>query len=293
MKNKKTINVLVLIIAILAFIATLTGIMSSYGNGERIFISVFGEEVTLYGKGIYQNDSVSVTAQGLAQDYVTLILGIGVLLFSLFQFNKGSLKGKLLLLGMLGFFLYTYISYTFLWTYNPMFLAYVAIMSSSLFAFVLTIMTIDINNLKENFNDKMPVKFLGSFQIFIGIAIALLWIGKIVPALLDQTVPVGLDHYTTLVIQAMDLGFIVPTAILSGTLLIKKSNYGYLLSSVVIIKGIALLSSISAMIFSQFMAGVNMNIVEIIMFPIFNIIVLICLIILLKNIKEVKKSTLS
>jgi hypothetical protein len=180
-------------------------------------------------------------------------------------------------------------SYSFLWTYNALFLAYVASMSCSLFAFILTILTIDINHLKDQFNAKMPLKFIGIFQIFIGFSVFMLWMGKIIPSLTNGIVPVGLDHYTTLVIQAMDLGFVVPTAILSGILLMKKNNFGYLLSSVVIIKGVSLLTSLSVMIINQALAGVKMGITEIIMFPLFNILTIICFIILLKNIKEKSK----
>jgi hypothetical protein len=286
MKNKKVINILVWTIVILVIAISLVGILTNYGDGEEKFISVFGQTITLYGKGVYHNDSVAVVAQGNAQDYISLILGIPLLLYSLWMFNKNTLKGKLLLTGTLGFFLYTYMSYSFLWTYNFMFLVYVGTMSSSLFAFILTILSIDINNLKSNFNEKMPLKLLGRFQIFLGVAVFMLWIGKIVPSLINGSVPVGLEHYTTLVIQAMDLGFVVPTAILSGILIMKKNNFGYLLSSIVIIKGVSLLTSLSAMIIFQILAGVNMSIVEIIMFPLFNILTIICFIILIKNVKE-------
>jgi hypothetical protein len=286
MKNRKAINILVWVLVILVTSISLVGIMTNYRNGEEKFISVFGQTITLYCKGIYHNDSIAVVAQGIAQDYISLILGIPLLLYSLWAFNKNTLKGKLLLTGTLGFFLYTYMSYSFLWTYNFMFLTYVAAMSSSLFAFVLTILSIDINNLKNHFNEKMPIRLLGRFQIFLGIAVFMLWMGKIIPSLISGDVPAGLDHYTTLVIQAMDLGFVVPTAILSGILLMKKNNYGYLLSSIVIIKGLSLLTSLSAMVISQILAGVNMNIVEIIMFPLFNIFTAICFIILIKNIKQ-------
>lgn len=286
MKNKKAINILVGIIGLLTLIVSLIGILSNYGNGEREFVSIFGEKITIYGKGIYQNDSIAVVAQGIAQDFVSLILGIPLLIYSLLLFNKGTLKGKLLLSGVLGFFLYTYTSYSFLWTYNQLFLGYVALMSCSLYAFIMTLLSIDSNHLKTHFNEKMPIKFLGRMQIFIGFAIFMLWIGKIAPTLSNGSAPVGLEHYTTLVIQAMDLGIIVPTAILSGLLLLKKNNFGYLLSSIVIIKGAALLSSLSAMIINQMLAGVKMGIAEIIMFPLFNLLMIYGLIVLIRNVKE-------
>jgi hypothetical protein len=286
MQNKKAINILVFILGILVIIISLVGILSNSGNGEEKFISVFGETITLYGKGIYHNDSIAVVSQGIAQDYVSLILGIPLLFYSLWVFNKESLKGKLLLTGTLGFFLYTYMSYSFLWTYNYLFLAYVAAMSCSLFSLMLTIMTIDINNIKDSFNEKLPVKLLGRFEVFLGFAVFMLWMGKIIPSLINGTAPVGLEHYTTLVIQAMDLGIVVPLSIMSGILLMKKNNYGYLLSSVVIIKGVSLLTSLSFMIISLLLSGVSVNIIEIVLFGSLNIFTIICFLILLKNMKK-------
>lgn len=117
----------------------------------------------------------------------------------------------------------------------------------------------------------------------------MLWLGKIAPSILEDKVPIGLEHYTTLIIQGMNLGIVVPTAILSGILLIKRKPLGYLLSSVIIIKGITMLTSISAMILNQVLNSVNMNIVEVLIFPFFNLISIISLAILLKNTNRKQK----
>lgn len=171
------------------------------------------------------------------------------------------------------------------WKY-PLFILYVILMSAGFFAFILSITSIDMNNIKAAFSEKLPVKFLGGFQIFFAVAIGMLWLKRILPTIADGSTPEGLDHYTTLVIQGMDLGFIVPVAFLSGLLLLKKENLGYLLSSVVIIKGFTLGAAISAMIINQFLAGVAMSAIEVVVFPLFSLLILICLIILLKNCKE-------
>lgn len=288
MKYKKIISILVIFIAILSLITSLVGVFSHGGSGSYEIKSLYGETVKIYGKGLYQHDSITAVAQGIAQDVVTMILGIPLLILSLYFYRKELLKGRLLLTGTLGYFLYTYISYTFLWMYNPLFLVYVMLMSLSFFAFTLSMMSFDIENLKLSFSEKLPVRFLGGFQIFIAASIGILWIGRIIPTLIKNSIPVGLEHYTTLVIQGMDLGFIVPVAILSGILLIKRKPFGYLLSSVIIIKGITMLTSISAMIIFQFYTGVKMNVVEMSIFPIFNLITVYCLILILKNIHEEK-----
>jgi len=284
MKYKRTISVLIGCIIILSVFASLVGIFSNAGSGVRQIESFRGETIKIYGKGLYGNDSVAVAAQGIAQDIITVALGVPLLIVSLYLALKDSLRGRLLLTGTLGYFLYTYISYVFLWMYNPMFIVYVMLMSASFFAFTLLMMSFDIKNLSSAFNKKLPVKFLGGFQIFFAAALWLLWMGKIIPTITNGTVPVGLEHYTTLVIQGLDLGFIVPIALLSGVLLIKRKPFGYLLSSVIIMKGFTMGAALTAMIISQYIAGVSMGIIEIIMFPMFSLVIFYCIILLLKNI---------
>lgn len=98
MKFGKGISILVLLIAALALIATAFGIFSKEGPGQFYFTSIYGQTITIYGKGIYGNNSVTAALQAIPQDIVTLVLGIPLLLFSFF------IKGKLLLSGTLGYF---------------------------------------------------------------------------------------------------------------------------------------------------------------------------------------------
>lgn len=286
MKYKKSISILVCLIVALSAIVCLAGLFSGSGAGGYEFQSINNETVKIFGDGLYKLDSVSVAAQGKASDFITLILAIPILLISLVSSNKGSFRARLLLSGTLGYFLYTYMSYTFLWMYNPLFIVYVALMSASLFAFVLSLMSFDIQAIPSRFSDKLPVKFLASFQFLVAFAIGMLWLGKIAPSILKGAVPAGLEHYTTLVIQGMDLGFVVPAAIVSGILLIRKNSFGYLLSSVIIFKGITMLASISAMIINMALSGVDINIIEVIVFSIFDLLAIVCLVILISNINS-------
>jgi len=286
MKHKKTISLLVGCIVVLSVFAALVGIFSDAGPGAYEIESFRGETIKIFGKGLYRYDSVSIAAQGIAQDIVTIALGVPLLVISLILALRGSLKGRLLLTGTLGYFLYTYVSYVFLWMYNPMFIVYVMLMSASFFSFVLCIMSFDINNLGSAFGRKLPVRFLGGFQIFFAIALFLLWMKKIIPTITNGTVPEGLEHYTTLVIQGLDLGFLVPIALLSGLMIIKRKPLGYLLSSVIIMKGFTMGAALTAMIIGQYLAGVSMSIVEIIMFPVISLVICYCLVLLLKNINS-------
>lgn len=286
MKNRKIISILVILIGVLSLLSCILGLMNQDNTQTRDFLSITGETVKIYGSGLYKNDSLSVVAQGQASDFVTLFLAIPLLIFSLIKALKQSFKGSLLLIGTLAYFFYTYVSYTFLWTYNNLFIVYVALMSMSLFALILSIQTIDLNKLPSKFSNKLPVELLSAYQFFIAVMIGMLWIGKIITSLLTNTPPIGLEHYTTLVIQAMDLGFVVPLAFLSGYLLLKKKPYGYLLTSIIVLKGISMLTSITAMILNMMISGIEVSIIELSLFTTLDLLGGLMLVLFLREIKE-------
>ena len=60
----------------------------------------------------------------------------------------------------------------------------------------------------------------------------------ITPALKQGIFPKMLEQYSTLTIQVLDLGFVIPTTILASILLIKRKPFRYLLTSVMIVNQI-------------------------------------------------------
>ena len=280
MRTKTIINILVFCIIILAVIASAYGFFSNNTIHEnKVIQTVHEETVTLHGKGLYSNESVSMAAQARAQDSITLFVGIPLLIVSLWLSNKNSIKGKLLLTGTLGYFLYTYVSYSFLVSYNMFFLMYVTLMSLSFFAFIINFTAPELKDLNSRFTRKFPKKYIGLFTIVVGLFVCLLWLGMLVPSI--KKAPALLEQYTTFVIQALDLGFVVPAAILSGILLIKNKSLGYLLASTIIIKGATLLLALVMMIIFMIMSGIDVPLIQIIVFPLCALLCIINLFILL------------
>ena len=287
MKNQKSISFLAVLISLLSFAATTYALVSHQGKGPYKYKSIFSENVDIYGRGLYQHDSVSMAAQALAQDYVTLFLAIPLLIISLVLTTKGLVKGKLLLTGTLGYFLYTYASYSFLSMYNSMFLVYVIIMSASFFAFILAMMSFDIPKLPQIFNETLPVTFISAFLFVVSSVFGLMWLGKVVPGVIHGTQPDGLEHYTTLIIQALDLGFVIPVGFLAAILLIKRRPFGYLLAAVITFKDVTLLTALSAMVILQYLTGIKISPVMIVIVLLINIVFLYTMVLILKNVKEV------
>lgn len=292
-KTPKALVALSVTIAVFAAAAALAGLLCQDRGLAFTFRTLRGETVMIQGHGLYQYDSVSFAAQGIAQDVVTVSVGVPLLVAASILANQRKLRGKLLLAGTLAYFLYTYASYAFGAAYNPLFLLYVALFSMSLFAFVLALGSIDVPQLPHSFSPRLPRRSISAFLYLIGAFLLLAWLGRIVPPLLSGRPPVGLESYTTLVIQTLDLGVIVPVAILSGTLLWRARAWGYLLASIVLIKGLTMLLAIMAMIANMLRAGVAVSMVECIMFPVLALADAALTIALLRDVRETNRSPTS
>lgn len=287
MMNKRVLSILVFCIVLLSLVATLSGIFSNQGPGSFEFTSIHGEEVLIYGRGVYRNMSALAVPDGIAQDIVTLVLAIPLLIISFLWARKNSLKGRLLFAGVLLYFLFTYLLFMVLIMYNELFLIYVAITSLSFFAFVLTMISFDVEELAARFNQKLPVKFVGGFLIFVAAAVGLNWLARIVPPLLDGSIiPQSIEHYTTLPVQGLDLAFMLPTAFLSGILLIKRRAAGYLLAPVFLNFLIIMMSAISAKVIGQSLRGAEGVLPVMMVFLIFALTAAYNSVLFMKNLKE-------
>lgn len=79
MKYKKTITILVVCIVTLSLFVSILGIFSTGGAGQHEITSFYGNKVSIYGRGLYKNNSVPVASQGIVQGIITMILGIPLL----------------------------------------------------------------------------------------------------------------------------------------------------------------------------------------------------------------------
>lgn len=276
MKHKKTITVLVVCIILASGIAAATGIFSGGGTGPFDYKTIRGETVKIHGYGLYKHMSADVAVQGIGQDYITLFLGIPLLLAGLIAARRGSLRGRYFLAGVLGYFLVTYLFYLVMGMYNPLFLLYVFLLGTSFFAFSLTMLGIDVKTLPSRFSAKTPTTLCGGFLIFNTIAIALLWLSVVLPPLLDGSIyPREVQHYTTLIVQGLDLGLLLPLCFVTGILLIKKRPMGFLLAPVYLVFLSLLMTALVAKIVAMGLVGAAI-IPAVFIIPAITLISIIC-----------------
>ncbi|MBN1482403.1 hypothetical protein EH223_10220 [candidate division KSB1 bacterium] len=283
MKFKKTITPLVFAIIVLAALTTLVGIFSKAGPGEYEYESIRGQTVTIYGKGIYQHMSADVAIQGSAQDVVTLLVAIPLLLISWIGAGKGSLKSRFVLAGTSGYFMVTFLFYTAMAMYNSLFVLYVSLLALSFFTLTLSLLSFDMAELPSFFGNRTPIKFVTGFLLFNTITIALLWLSIVVPPLLNGTIyPEAVQHYTTLIVQGLDLGLLLPTGFVAAVLFMKKRPMGYLLAPTYIIFLSILMTALTAKLVAMALQGVNV-IPAVFIIPAINIVAIFCACLLLRN----------
>lgn len=284
MKYFSALKWLIASIFILTLVATLGGIWPAEGTPYSL-TNFRGEEVILNARGLYYWDTVSSVAQMQANDLVTLVLGLPLLAISFWLARRGSLRGRLLLAGTLGFILYTYITMAFGAQYNAFFLVYVALFSLSLFAFIMVMMSFDLQNLTEHFPDKLPRRLIAGFMFFAAAFLSLAWLARIAATFEPCAIP-ALENTTSMFIQVMDLGIIVPVCVLSGILLLRCHPWGYLLASVGLTKFLNLGIAVSLMGLNMARVGVPVSILEEVIFPGMALASVVMSVILLKHVKE-------
>jgi hypothetical protein len=257
------ISKLVIVVGLAATVATVTGIVSSEGPGNYQYESIRGREVTIYGRGVYQDMSDEVAVQGIAQDYVTLFIALPLLLTALFFARKKSLRGLFLLAGTLNYLLVTYIFYITMGMYNVLFLVYAVLLGSSFFAFILSLLALTTETRSRHIENTAIFQKAGWFLLVNAVGIALLWLSVVLPPLLDGSIiPIQVEHYTTLIVQGLDLGLFLPICFVSGFLAVKKVLQGFIFTGVTTIFLTLLMTALTAKVI--FMAQVGSNVIPVI-----------------------------
>lgn len=246
------------LVAVLALIAAGAGLLWQGGDGPYSFTTLRGETAEIYGQGLYRYDTLFTGAGNRATDALTLLLGVPLLVISNLLYRRGSIRGGLLLMGTLVYFLYVYATYALgPVAYNNLFLLYVALFSASLFTLVLAFRSFDVRALQTHFSAHMPRRGLAIFMFVSGLVTLVVWLMAPIVALVLGQPPERLDTYTTLFTHALDLAVIVPTVFLAGVLILRRDPLGYLIALPLLVLEAFLAPMILAQTVSQLQAGVT------------------------------------
>jgi hypothetical protein len=222
---------LVLVLAALSATAAAVPFVYTGGTVPTHHTSVRGEPVVLYGHGPYRHMPADVAVQGFAQDAITLAVGVPFLVYALLRARRGGRAAHLALAGGVAYLLVQYVMYLAMATYNELFIVWIVTVQLAFQAFVRLLLAQPAADFEVPDAPAGTRRFVGFFLIGNGALITLLWLGVIVPPLLEGALyPKGLAHFTTMIVQGFDLALFLPPSLLAGYLYLRKRSPGALLA---------------------------------------------------------------
>lgn len=162
---------------------------------------------------------------------MTLFVGIPLLLVGHFSYRRGSLRGSIFLIGILMYFLYIGVTYTFSAIFNPLFLVYTALFSAGLFATIVALTTFDVQSLAGKVTPNMPRREIAIFMFVAELGTLFVWLSVLIGPLMTDQAPANLGPYTTMFTHGFDSAVVTPATVVTGIFLLNRKPLGYLLAA--------------------------------------------------------------
>ncbi len=229
----RRLTALIVSLGLLAACAAGAPLILRGGPGPQRHKSIRGVEIVTHGFGPYRHMPADVAVQGLAQDLVTLAIGVPFLLLTLVWARRGGRAGHLALSGAVAYLFVQYFLYLGMGTYNELFLLWIALVLLSSQALFRILLAVPPSTFTAAPISVRARRYVGGFLILNGVLITILWLQVIVPPLIKGTIyPAGLGHFTTMIVQGFDLALFLPTSLLAGYAYLKRRSLGDLLAPV-------------------------------------------------------------
>ena len=158
----------------------------------------------------------------IPNDVVNLLIGLPILLGSMYLAWRGKLIGLLCWTGALFFVFYNYTAYVFAMPLNWAFPLHLVLMTLSAYALVALVALIDGKAVQQRLSGSVPERFAGGVLAGLGFLFLLRVIGVMVGALTSGT---SLAE-TELAVNIADI-LTTPAWVIGGILLWKRKEFGY------------------------------------------------------------------
>lgn len=187
-----------------------------------VIVSVIG---VLYQKSIYPTENLLHSF--VPNDIVNLVIGLPLLLISIWLTWRGKLIGLLCWPGAIFYMLYVYFPYVICVPFNILFLPYLILFSLSIYTLIGIIVSIDGNAVSNYVSDIIPAKIFGGILVGLSLLIVLRQTGLIVNALINKT----LIEPQELALWIDDFSIASPAMFIGGFFLWKKNPLGYVVGA--------------------------------------------------------------
>lgn len=256
-----------------------------------LLMMILVSAVSLIWPGLYR-DNPLVKAVWRGNDLVTLAGAVPLLGLGLWWSRRGSPAGDLIRLGVLDYTLYNYAFYSFAAAFNALFLPYVLLLVLSTLALIAGLISVDPLVVKGRFSKDIPVKGIAGYLIFVALGLSVVYLIQTAGFIFTGQIPEIIEKtgHVTHIVPALDLSLLVPWLVLGGVWIWKRKPWGYVLSSMMIVKGVLYNLVLTAASLSSVQAGFPESAAEI---PLWGILFLGFLIlgwVMVKNFQVLKEA---
>jgi hypothetical protein len=179
-----------------------------------------------YGISVYPGVEAKLLPLFVGQDALNLLVGLPMLLGSMWLARRGSLIGLLLWPGALFYILYDYGYYALGAPFNAFFLPYLALMTLSGYTIIGIVANIDGAAIRERLAATVPSRLTGGVLAALALLFMTLWTLLTVSALSSGTPLDPIAH----VVVIMDLTVQLPALLVGGILLWRRAPVAYVIS---------------------------------------------------------------
>lgn len=242
-----------LLCGLVSLLAVLTAGLGVFARGDGSTMLVTNERGVSFdaaANGIYVYNAERLVAEGVGWDVVTLFAAVPALLIGAYFVARGSLRGQLFAAGVFGYLVYQYLEYAVTWAFGPLFLPFVAIYALSLLGILLLVGDIVKVGFATRFAGAFPSRSWAGLNVAMSSLLTLMWLGRIASGLRGDLLSAGLTSETTMTVQALDLGLVVPLSVLGACLVWRHSPIGYAFAAAWSVMFVGMAAAIVGMLLS-------------------------------------------
>jgi hypothetical protein len=181
------------------------------------FASILG---IFFGSTIYPTDELS--SNFFSNDVVNLLIGLPIILASIFLTLRCKLVGLLFWPGALLFVIYNYLIYVLAIPLNWVFLLYLTLIVSSVYTIILLATSIDGTKIQQQLTGVVHERISGVILVAMGLLFMLQAGGAMIDAFINQIQITGIDF----AVHVADFS-ISPVLVIGGLLLWRRKEFGY------------------------------------------------------------------
>jgi len=187
----------------------------------------------LYGSDIYPASQVS---NNVGTDALNLVVGLPILLVSMWFAQRGSLIGLLIWPGALFYILYVYTFYILGVPFNVLFLAYIVLVTLSAYTIIGLVSSIDGKAVWQRLSGKVPARTTGGMFILISILFMIVDLFLIVTAQISNASVSSTSYASWVTYFTIQL----PALLVVGILLWRHEALGYVAAPGLLFQGAVL-----------------------------------------------------